>query len=729
MSFFNSLERSKGFSLSPAGLFYVPSPDPRPIHLLLLPSSYFPRTMRLQPYLTSRTPISNQFINSLVLAGLCREHSLWKRKFSRLSRHSSHTAAIQPSQNTPEQHKVAHKSDLVGQAAEPHHTKPLMPKEPGKEASIGTDHKFHTCTLTPDFAIDHASFKRAAASKLANTKHLFRLYLEILGKEEGLKSLQVVLSNPAREISLPQQKPRERYRPDTVEIHGVQRIVDLLNDENSSNQQIFRAYKDLPSPGVLYLSTRTRRLLLHRFASPPRRLPIHAERYLKLIDDMAEASFYISPSLWTAAIHLTGKSYTSVKKCDLRSSLGMWRRMEYEGLVPSSSIAFNILYDIAIKARQWKVADKIIEEMKARGLKLSRFGRVAHIFSFGLRGDAEGIRNSYYEFIRLGEVVDTVVLNCVMVSLLRCGEQHVAEKMYERMKDMYITLKEQNPEILGSSVYPSPSDNYTAYRKATKRLGRVLGMTTFLHDKLPEHHRALQRAMPLTPDAKTFHIFLWHHANVTGDLARVMALLRDMRGTFSIPPQGMIYIFLFHGFAAHGWKAGTAWTFKRLKGVWKHFLRALYHSKAELSAKRSVKSRREKFVWENPLTDKPYSSSREPERAEQADDERAESGSHNKERASESQVHSLNPSNGNGSPNPFEETDDDWRYKNSVYLGRKLIVSCLRAHASCGGPEAVLDVWAKIERLWKPEMQKKSDILAVRTVLEQLVPINLRARK
>ncbi|KAL2364779.1 hypothetical protein RJZ56_002299 [Blastomyces dermatitidis] len=685
--------------------------------------------MRLQSYLTNRTRINDLFTNSLVMAGLCREHSPRKRKFARMARHSSHTA-IQPSQNIQTEEKVANGSSINSQTADPQEGHALVSQKATKASSITVNQKSHPPTLPPDFTIDHAAFKRAAASKLDNTKHLFQLYLETLGKKEGLKSLQVVLSNPAREICMPQRKQTEPYLPDAVEIHGVQRLVDLLNEERSSNQQIFRAYKDLPSPGVLYLSARSRRLLLHRFASPPRRLRVHAERYLKLIDDMAEASFYISPSLWTAAIHLAGKSYTSVKRPDLRSSLGMWRRMEHEGLVPSSSIAFNILYDVAIKARQWKVADKVIEEMKARGLELSRFGRVAHIFSYGLRGDAEGVRKAYHEFIQLGEVVDTVVLNCVMVSLLRCGEQHVAEKIYERMKDMYLTLKAQRPELLNSSVYPSPSDNYAAYRKATKRLGRVLGMTTFLRDKLPEHHRALQRAMPLTPDGKTFHIFLWHHANVTGDLQRIIALLEDMKVTFAIPPQGMIYIFLFHGFAAHGGKEGTQWTYKRLKGVWKHFLRALYHSKSELSAKRGTKCRREKFVWESPLSDEPDSSSRGSDSVEEAREESSDSMLHDNDRGVH-QVSSSNASREDGPPNPFEEdeTDDDWRYENTVYLGRKLIVSCLRAHAACGGPEAVLDVWERIERLWKPESQKKADILAVKTVLEQLVPFDFSQLK
>ncbi|KAK2780810.1 hypothetical protein FQN52_002071 [Onygenales sp. PD_12] len=691
---------------------------------------------------TPSSPISDIFTNSLVMAGLCREHSPRRKRLSRLSRHTSSQVTLQ---HTPKETIQIQAQETTENSVDQRATLDTRREgEPVAGRSRRPSQKSFTMedrdpnspmpegTFPPDFSIDYDAFKQATTSKLENTKHLFKLYIDILGEKEGMKCLQVVLSNPDRVIGTPRRKEKGPRTSDVLEVHGVEQLVALLKDERSSNQMIFRAYKDLPSPGVAYLSSRSRGLLLHRFANPPRRLPVHTERYLALIDDMVNASLYISPSLWTAAIHLAGKSYTKVKRSDLRSSIGVWRRMEHEGSTQSTSVTFNILYDIAIKAGQWKVADKIVAEMESRGLELSRFGRVARIYSHGLRQDAEGVRHAYHEFIQSGEVVDTVVLNCVMGSLMKCGEFHVAEQMYERMKDLHLAMPKHLPNDPVGSAYPSPSDNYGAYRKATKRLGRVLGMTSFLHDKLPEHHQTLQRAMPLTPDAKTFYIFLWHHAHITGDLTRMMALLEDMKNTFSIPPQGMVYIFLFHGFAAHGAKINSPWTLKRLNSVWQNFLRDLYHAKSQLDSNRAIKRRKEKFVWQSPLSDL---HSHDPDSHQTSPDDGVKNTSETSTQETGRPVDQVNsPSqsdmdNPNDHSQPEDETDDDWRYENSVYLGRKIIVSCLRAHHSCGGPDAVLDVWARIDRLWKPEFQKKADMLAVQSVLEQLVPADYVRRR
>jgi pentatricopeptide repeat protein len=382
--------------------------------------------------------------------------------------------------------------------------------------------------------------------------------------------------------------------------------------------------------------------------------------------------------------------------------------MEYEGCLTSTSVSFNILFDIAIKAGQFGVADRIVKEMESRGLDFSRCGRVSRIFLYGLQRNANGVRQAYHDFVKAGEIVDTVVLNCVMASLIRAGEFEVAEQMYERMKDVYQNASKYRTGEGSLIPYPSPSDNYVAYRKASKKLGRVLGVTAFLHDKLPDHHQALQAVLPLTPDAKTFYIFLSYHALVSGNLVRVMALLDDMEATFSIPPQGMIYMFLLQGFSIHGGKSRTVWTFPQLKSVWASFLRDLHDSKAEVEAKQRTKRRKAKLVWENPLKRSGYDYAAETALGCPADT-------------------NLNGSNEDTSPSRpadpdwEDEADDDWKYENGVYLGRRIIISCLRAFSVCGGQEAVIEVWTQIDRLWRSESQKMADIIAVKTVLDRLL--------
>lgn len=556
--------------------------------------------------------------------------------------------------------------------------------------------------------INHEAFDTSNRSNHDDLIDLFNFYVSALGKEEGMRGLYTALSNPDREICLP-SKRNDHCHSDIFEARGVCEIFRLLRDKKSKNEQIFAAYKVLPYPGVAYLSEQSRGILLHRFAKPTRIRKIDSLRYLSLIDDMTEASLYLSPSLWTAAIHMAGKSSFWIQPSNLRAALGVWRRMEHQGKLSSSSVTFNILFDISIKAGQFKVAERIEQEMKTRGLNFSRCGKVARIFLCGLLGDSTGVRRTYNDFVRSGEVVDTVVLNCVMVSLIRSGECDLAEQMYERMKDLHQHVAKRALSSGDAKIYPSPSDSYVAYRKASKKLGRILGMTAYLYDRLPEHHRAIQSVLPLTADARTFHILLSYHAHRTGNLDRFAALLDDMKLTFEMPPQGMIYIFLFQGFAIHGGHRNSEWTLLRLKDAWGSFLRALNDSKIDTMSKKRSKLRKAKLSWENPLNPKfPFDMETAP-----------------------SPLRDTSTSKNITSPDMpmYDRTDTDvldigqeWQYENTVYLGRRIIISALYAFSVCGGPQSVMETWQQVDKLWKLDSQKMADIIAVRKVLQKLVP-------
>ncbi|EEQ28296.1 pentatricopeptide repeat protein [Microsporum canis CBS 113480] len=560
--------------------------------------------------------------------------------------------------------------------------------------------------LPKDLDLGTETYLRAKHANTEESKLLFGLYLGVLGDVEGTTSLKVVLSNPQREVLVPPQ-PRNQAGKDDLEANGVSHLISLLEQEDCTDQELFAAYKRIPSLGVSYLSARTRGKLLHRFAKPERRGRTGVFYYLTLVDDMCDASLEMSPSLWTAAIHLAGKSSSTVKREDLNAAIGVWRRMEHEGNISSSSVAFNILFDLAIKSGQFRVAERIIADMKKRNIKFSRFGRVAQIFFNGLKGSARGVRRAYDDFIKAGEVVDTVVLNCVIASLIRSGEAKLAELMYERMKEAHERLKADASEK--AVMYPMPSQDYSAYRKASKQLGRVLGMTSYLHDKLPDHHRALQAAMPLTPDAKTFHILLSYHAHITGDLGRFLSLLSEMEGTLSIPSHGMVYILLFQGFAIHGSKKNTTWTYPRLQRAWLSFLRAVRDYDAAVQTKQRTVTRKSKFTW---FTETSFVQGQELEHRTTAE-EMEEAEEEFKNEADRIFHGTFNDAR--------EELEDDWKYENAVYLGRTVIIACLRAFYTCGGRTAVLGVWEQIDQLWQGNL-KQRDIDAVRAVLRELVP-------
>ncbi|KAK2858543.1 hypothetical protein FQN49_004626 [Arthroderma sp. PD_2] len=561
-------------------------------------------------------------------------------------------------------------------------------------------------SLLKNVKLDSETYNRAKYAGTEDSKLLFGLYLGVLGKDEGTASLKVVLSNPQREIWLSPRPPTQAGR-DNFDTNGVSRLVALLDHEGCTDQELFAAYKRIPSPGVSHLSARTRGKLLHRLSKPERKGRTGVFYYLTLVDDMCDASLEMSPSLWTAAIHLAGKSAMFVKEENLEAAIGIWRRMEHEGNISSSSVAFNILFDLAIKSGQFKVAERIIADMKKRKVQFSRFGRVAQIFFHGLKGNAHGVRRAYDDFVKAGEIVDTVVLNCVIASLIRSGEANIAELMYERMKEAYERLETSQKEK--AVMYPSPSRDYSAYRKASKQLGRVLGMASYLHNRLPDHHRALQAAMPLTPDAKTFHILLSYHAHVTGDLGRFLALLSEMEEVLSIPCHGMEYILLFQGFAIHGSKRNTRWTYPRLQRAWLSFLRSVREADAKIQTKQRTLHRKAKFTWS---AESSFVEGQEKEAEAIAEDiEEAEEGF-------KDEAEKIFPDT---YYNAREELEDDWKYENSIYLGRTVIIACLRAFHACGGRPAVLGVWEQIDRLWQGNL-KQRDIDAVRAVLRELVP-------
>ncbi|KAF3491882.1 uncharacterized protein GIQ15_01399 [Arthroderma uncinatum] len=642
---------------------------------------------------TANVFIADNLIGCLVAAGFCKKHAPYRNirpagisrsllgTARRLQSTSSSALLAEPSDPAPEnrdtQHSKTEEQENIQRRRSKWRTDDYASNGHGPPAVVkGPKHALlRRSSLPKDFNLDAESYNRAKNANTEESKLLFGLYVGVLGKVEGTTSLKVVLSNPQREAWV-SPRPPSQAGTDDLETAGVSHLVSLLEQGGCTDQELFAAYRRIPSPGVSYLSARTRGRLLHRFAKPERRGRTGVFYYLTLVDDMCNASLEMSPSLWTAAIHLAGKSAITVKQEDLEAAIGVWRRMEHEGNISSSSVAFNILFDLAIKSGQFKVAERIIADMKKRKAKFSRFGRVAQIFFNGLKGNAHGVRRAYDEFVKAGEIVDTVVLNCVIASLIRSGEAKVAELMYERMKDAYKKLETSPKEK--AVMYPSPSQDYTAYRKASKQLGRVLGMASYLHDKLPDHHRALQAAMPLTPDAKTFHILLSYHAHVTGDLGRFLALLAEMEGTLSIPCHGMEYILLFQGFAIHGSKRNTRWTYPRLQRAWISFLRSVRDSDAEIQTKQRTLQRKAKFTWSAESSFVEGEDSERELTPEEVDE--AEEGF--KDEADKIFPDSYYYAR--------EELEDDWKYENSVYLGRTVIIACLRAFHACGGRPAVL---------------------------------------
>jgi hypothetical protein len=356
------------------------------------------------------------------------------------------------------------------------------------------------------------------------------------------------------------------------EISLMQAFVDLLLDDNSSNRALFEVYKMFPHPGVAYLPTGMIRLFLQRMSTPYQRSEKSMLRYLSLMDDMQRAKLRISSAEWSSAIYLAGRSFSKVTEGDVSKSFGIWREMEEGAGVQATHVTFNILFDIAVRAEKWALAQNVLKEMHGRGLRLNRLGRVSLIYYHGLRGDGDGVRRTYRDFVEAGEIVDTLVLNCVMASLINAQEPAAAEQIYERMKQLQSRLRrgmtDDGQEALFMK-YPPPGSTQIDMQMASNSIGKILMRAVRLRHLLPEHHQQLQASMPLTPDQTTFRSLISHHAGTSGNLDRLTVLLNDKTDMIGLPLTSLDFQFLFKGFAVHGESRDEEkWTIKRLQLVW-----------------------------------------------------------------------------------------------------------------------------------------------------------------
>ena len=344
------------------------------------------------------------------------------------------------------------------------------------------------------------------------------------------------------------------------EMSSIGEFMDVLRDEDSSHQAIFQAYQSLPFPGVSYLGHETRRRLLRRLSVVETKNHQTMFRYLSVVDDLKAVDLPLTNGEWSSAIAFVGRCFVRISAAEVENALKTWKEMELEAGIEGTQVTFNILFDIAAKAGKFALAEMIFKEMDARQLCLNRFAYVGFIYYQGLKGDGAGIRKAYREFVDAGHIVDTVVMNCVIASLIKAGELPAAEQVYERMKSM---LSRKTGVVFPKSTWKSDRD-----------LGRVLDRATKVYKNDKERLRQLQDEQLLAPNLRTFKIFISHHVSSTGELRRVTTLLNEM-AALQIPTHGTIFVTLFRGFAIHGGVRYSSWTKSRLGSVWAALLQAL----------------------------------------------------------------------------------------------------------------------------------------------------------
>ena len=503
--------------------------------------------IRMEPDAQDAEAATNALPEQLKLLNTIREledkvvQARWKLDLSLLRQARTRRAARMPSE---------HESDSLTLTAEDYK---------GLVDLYYYTHKNRFTPEAPDYSptptfLDDFSFK--LSEDFASPEAYAKYYEDEEGYESPLKEVEQILkSRRLREVSV------------------MQRFVELLVDDQSSNRALFEVYQKLPSPGVAFLPKGIIRLFLQRMSTPAVKTGKVMLRYLSLIDDMQKAKLPINRSEWSSAIYLAGRSFGKVTQSDMSHAFRIWREMEQEAGVRASNVTFNILFDIAVRAGKYPLVDSILREMHARGLRLNRLGRVSLIYYHGLRGDGDAVRKTYRDFVDAGEIVDTLVLNCVIASLMNAGEPAAAEQTYERMKDLQqriITKKRAEGSDLVFKRYPGGGNVHMDRQLASNSLGRVLLRASRLRTVLPDHHTELQESMPLRPDFHTFKAMISHHANVSGDLDRLTVLMNEMAETFEIPLQALHFQLLFKGFALHGKTRDpdVVWNVKRLELSW-----------------------------------------------------------------------------------------------------------------------------------------------------------------
>ena len=477
----------------------------------------------------SRHEMENLFINALARAGTCHRHGYWGSSSYRQAPRSMsikkelYTQVCFPAKQTRHLHGITRSGSR-------------------QQLAVSND-------ITRDQYLSMLDYYRESIFSLEEDAHdSYALYLPETKPWEDSEALK----EPVKVLNTSGEK------------EALERLLEAIENQECPNDKLFEYYATLPSPGVRYIPQRSRRVLLSRLSTMPKKSEKETLRYLSLVDDMKSAGLPLNKAEWNSAIHLAGRCLAKITASEVEKTLRIWKEMEEEAGVRSNTVTFSILFDIATKAGQFPLAEMIFKEMKRRNLRISRFTRVGLIYYHGLKGDGDEIRRAYRELVEAGEIVDTTVLNCVIASLLRAGEPNAAEQVFERMKNMFA---KQSGEMLSTGLNQPPNN-----RRDSKELARKLDRFIRQYKDHPTHLKALQDEQSLTPNTHTFVILLEHHVSATGELHRIAQLLDDMQA-LQVPIHGRLFMELFRGFACHGGVRYTSWTRTRLSDVWKAYLK------------------------------------------------------------------------------------------------------------------------------------------------------------
>ena len=497
-------------------------------------------TRRHRPTPSSVSPtaprqLDNVFIDALATACLCRQHT----RASMAQAKSLNPGYLY--------HKARRRSaSNPGRQIRHLHYAAMSPRPPAASRPLSCDEYLSML----DYYKESYSTQAGASVELPSATTMLPM----------LKSETTIVTPPKAHTGVDEMPSPAYEQAEDNDMPALIHLLKVLGRDDCTHEEAFEAYSTLPFPGVTFLSPPDRRLLFRRLSVLERKGRNSKMRFLSVVDDMDAAGLPLAAAEWNSSIAFCGQCFTRISAVDVENALRMWKKMEQEADVKGGPVTFNILFDIAAKAGKFALAEMILKEMRDRNLGLGRYGRNALIFYHGLRGDGDAVRRAYRDYVQAGEIVDTVVMNCVITALIRAGEPAAAEQVYERMKRMH--TKQTGHHL--------PPDNW----RDNRELGRLLHRAAQEFKEEPKKLHQLREEQSIAPDVRTYAHLVDYHASQTGEIRRIAALLADMKD-LGLPMHGRIFTKLFKGFTYYGGVRYTVWTRARLEMVWSSMLDAL----------------------------------------------------------------------------------------------------------------------------------------------------------
>jgi hypothetical protein len=413
-------------------------------------------------------------------------------------------------------------------------------------------------------------------------------------------------------------------------------------------------------------------------------------RYFSFLDDAKAAECRISTEEWNTAIAFAGRWARYTTSEEVKKAVETWMRMENEGEAPSD-VTFNILADVAARAGRFALANIVVQELHARGLPLTRYYHTSQIFYAGIRRNGEAVRQAFRTLVNAGEIVDTAVMNCVILGLVRAGEAASAENVFQKMKSLHAVKQER---VVRRNWRERKKLGYELRATALKlREEKDAHESSFFGSQYSneDHKEAAQRKAPIHPDFRTCRILVRYHAEVSGNLERVREMMDEMKSeACGGRVHGSAYLSLFMGFGKWGGHAYTAWNRTSLEQYWKDFLREIEEGKSKQPSRTLASHLHDPTIILTAYTEAPiYLPFHDlPDKLSRRTSPSAPDTSPDDDEPSE--ISSLPP----------EPSREDAPTHFSVRIAAKVIL----AFYKCVGARRVREVWSEIQEHW-PEMR------------------------